>query len=116
MNSEQAKRIASWIATSFGGFLVGWAASRGYQWGDILNQLLSSEVVVGLLTTAITVAWAWISGKLPNLVKVVNAQPEIKGVITAPTPEGVKLANAIPEATVAPAGTEAAKAVAAPVT
>lgn len=112
MNSEQAKTIVRHTGSAIGGFLVGWAASRGYQWGEILQQLLSSEVVIGLLASGLMAFWGYIGKKLPNLVKLINAQPEVAGVITAPTPEGVKLANAIPDATVVPAGTEAAKAVA----
>lgn len=48
----------------------------------------------------------------PAIVSAVNNLPDVKGVITAPTPEGGALAAAIPSPTVVMAGTERAKAVA----
>lgn len=48
----------------------------------------------------------------PAIVSAVNNLPDVKGVITSPTPEGDALAKSIPSPTVVRAGTEAAKAVA----
>lgn len=115
MNPEQVKSGARSVIVFVGGALVGWASSRGWQWGDVLNQLLSSETFMGIAVAAAAALWGVISKSAPNLVAIVNALSGVKGVITEPTPEGVKLAQAVPAPTVVPAGTTAAATVAAPV-
>lgn len=105
MNREQAMKLVRWGTTTLGGILIGWAASRGYQWGNIINSLLSSEFVIGLLVSGVVAFWSWASGKAPNLVAIVNSLSGVQGVITTRNPEGVKLAEAVPSPTVVPAGT-----------
>ena len=97
MNPEQAKKIARWLGSGAGGFLVGWAVSRGFQYGDLVNQILSSELFIGLATSTIIGVWSYLSGRMPALVAVVDAlakQPDspVKGVVMEPTAEGAAIA------------------------
>lgn len=108
MSKEQINKFVRWAVTGVSGFLIGWASSRGYQWGDILGNLLSSEFIVGIIGTGVTALLAWLTGKAPWLVGVVNAIPEVKGVITQPTVAGKALALEVPSPSVVTAGTNAA--------
>lgn len=62
----------------------------------------------GVITTIAPFGWSIYERTQTRMVAQVNAMPEVKGVITAPTPEGVDLAKAIPSPTVVAAGTIAA--------
>jgi len=57
--------------------------------------------------------WGLFRHTQANQVAAVNNMDSVAGVITKDTPEGKKLAKAVPASTVAPEGTAAAKAVAA---
>lgn len=116
LNQEQVKKLAKWLAGTLGGFLLGWAASRGYQWGDIIGQLLSSEVFIGILASGITAVLAWVTGRVPNLVGVVDAIAQVpnspvKAVVMEATPEGKAIASNLGPTTVV-AGTVDATAIA----
>ena len=115
MNPEQAKSIVRHIFGAGGGFLVGWAVSRGYQWGNILEQLLSSEVFIGLIATGLMAFWGWVGKKQPHLIALVNSFIGVKGVITDNTAVGKALADSVPSPTVVPAGTTQAAEIAKPV-
>lgn len=55
-------------------------------------------------------AWIWtaIATRRKALVASVNAMPEVAGVVTKPTQDGIALANSIPDQNVAPAGSSQA--------
>lgn len=116
MNPGLIQKASRWVLTTFGGILIGWAASRGYQWGDIITNLLSSDAAVGVVTVAITAIWAWASSRLPAVAKLVDAFAKdpaspVKGLVVAPTQEGVQLANQVDTTVVAgtPAATQVAE-------
>ena len=113
MNRAQVEKLVRWALSGLGGFLVGWAASRGNQWGDIISNLLSSELVIGLLTSAGVGLWAWVSGRIPAIAALVDSiakQPDtpIQAIVMAKTTEGVALAQSLPGNTTVVAGTAAA--------
>lgn len=116
MNAEQIKRLVAWAATGLGGFLTGWATSRGYQFGDIINQIFASEAVIGILTMLATGFLTWLTSRLPFLVKILDAfakdpNTPVQAVVMTPTKEGAEIANSIPGTTTVVAGTEIAKEV-----
>lgn len=115
MNPDFTRKSAMWILTTLGGFLTGWAASRGNQWGDIINQLLSSDTAIGLVALAISAIMTWVTSRLPALVHVMDLiakdpNTPIKGVVVENSPEGRELAAKVE--TVVAAGTPAAEVVA----
>ena len=113
MNRAQVEKLVRWALSGLGGFLVGWAASRGNQWGDIISNLLSSELVIGLITSAGVGLWAWISCRIPAIAALVDSlakQPDtpIQALVLTKSPEGAAIANSLPGNTTVVAGTTAA--------
>lgn len=72
-------------------------------------SLLNSEAFVGLLTSMAAWGWSMWDRSKARMVAAVNAMPEVAAVLTKPTADGVRLANALPDVpTVVPAGTRQA--------
>lgn len=111
-NTEQLKSIVRWLITAFGGGIAGWLAHRGFITTDQVMGILNSETFIGLVVSAISLVWGLFTHTQVNTIAAANAIPAVRGVITAPTAEGKALAEAVPAATVVPAGTAAAVQVA----
>ena len=79
--------------------------------GPWLNDHLAGEII-GAIAVLGAAAWSWWEKRTPQMVKAVDARPEVKGVITQDNIAGKELAKAIPSPTVVPAGTPAAVQVA----
>lgn len=109
MNSEQVSDAIRWVVNTFGGFIAGWFAAKGILTTDQILSILNSPTVIALATTGVMAAWGLISRSNKNLVASANKVPAVQAVITAPTAEGKALAEAVPAATVVPAGTTQAK-------
>lgn len=105
VNQEQVKSGLRWVITTFGGGIAGFFVAKGWSSAQTIIDVISSPVVLSVLSSMAIGAWGIIGKSAPNLVAIVNALPDVKGVVTMPTPEGAKLASesgAI--GTVAPAG------------
>lgn len=74
------------------------------------NYVNSAMLVIGALMVVASSAWSIYSNLKSSIIASANAIPEVKGVITTNTPEGRRLADAVPANSVAAAGTtDAAK-------
>lgn len=113
MNQEQIKSGVRWVLATFGGYFMAMAVQKKWITPEQGASLLSSEFVVGLLAAAASVVWSLIAKTQPNLVAAVDKLPGVEGVITTSTDEGKKLAASVPSSTVVPAGSAAAKTIAA---
>lgn len=112
MNQEQIKKAVRWVIATFGTFVAGWFAAKGWFTVDQVTSALNSEFVIGLIVSIISLAWSLVSGTEKNLVATVDGLPRVAGVITQPTPAGRELAEAVPSPNVVPAGTPSAAVVA----
>jgi hypothetical protein len=115
-NAEQAKSMASWLVTTFGAGIAGFVAGKGWASSQTVMALLNSPELLSFLASAIvtlpTLAWGLYVHTKKYATEVVDAIPEVKGVITESSPDGIALAKNIPSATVAASGTPAAIAIA----
>lgn len=105
VNQEQVKSGIRWGITTFGGAIAGFFIAKGWASAQTVLDVVSSPVVVSILSSIAIGAWGIVSKSAPNLVAIVNALPDVKGVVTMPTAEGAKLASDSGATTVAPAGT-----------
>lgn len=101
MNSEQIKRLVTWAVTGLGGAFMGWAMSRGWQWGTTVNQFLTSDFVIGLLALAATGFITWLRAKLPWIVGILDSFAKdpatpVQQIVMSPTPEGAAIAASLP--------------------
>lgn len=122
-NVEQVKSSIGWFVTTFGGFIAGWFAAKGWFTVDQVTTVLNSPALIAGAASVVVFVWRLFVHKQANAVAVVAAlaadpASPVKGVVVEPTIEGRKLAsdiaNAIPAAVVAPAGTAAAANIAKP--
>lgn len=111
-NPEQIKGIVRWSVTMFGGVVAGWFAARGWLNAQQVMDILNSPTFAGIIVSLVGGAFSLMAHTQANAVKVVDAMPEVAGVITKRTPEGAALVAAIPSETVALAGSQAAAQVA----
>lgn len=112
MNEEQVKSLIRTLVTTFGGVISGWFAAKGWFSVDDVLTFLNSGTFVGVLTSIIVGAWGYFVHTKSNAVAVVDKMPEVAGVVTRPTVAGRILAHDVPSATVAPAGSPDAAAIA----
>lgn len=107
-NAEQAKSMASWAVTTFGAGIAGFVAGKGWASTQTVMALLNSpefmNAMVWAIVTLPTLIWGLYVHTKRYATEVVDAIPEVKGVITDRTPAGVALAKAIPSDTVVTAG------------
>lgn len=68
--------------------------------------------ISGAILMATPAIWGLMATRKASIVATVNNMPEVAGVITKPSTEGLALANSVPSPTVVPAGTIAATTVA----
>jgi hypothetical protein len=113
-NPEQIKSMLRSFFIMSGGIIAGFFAAKGWLSKAEVMAILSSETFIGIMTSAITAGIGVLAHRKRNAVAVVDAMPEVAGVVTKPTQEGLALAKAVPSGTVAPAGSvQASKIVAA---
>lgn len=101
MNWEQVKNNVQILLGAVSGFMVG----KGW-----MDQS-TGTALIGIFMAAGPLIWGIIENTKAKMVQKVNNMPEVAGVITMRTPEGVTLASTIPDKTVAPAGSTQAQAV-----
>lgn len=112
-NPEQIKGIVRWSVTMFGGVVAGWFAARGWLNAQQVMDILNSPTFAGIIVSLVGGAFSLMAHTQANAVKVVDAMPEVAGVLTRGTNAGAALAESIPSVTVAVVGTQAAAALAA---
>jgi hypothetical protein len=108
-NAEQAKSAVSWFVTTFGAGIAGFVAGKGWASTQTVMALLNSpefmNAAIWMVLTLPTLVWGLYVHTKRYATEVVDAIPEVKGVITDRTPAGIALAKAIPSDTVVAAGT-----------
>jgi len=112
-NPDQVKSLIRWFVSTFGGMIAGWFAAKGWFTVDQVISVLNSPVLIGAASSIVVAVWGLFVHTQVNTVAAANALPTVAGVITMPTIEGKALAEAVPDASVAVAGTQAAATVAA---
>lgn len=112
VNKQQVIDLINKLVATFGGMVAGWGAAKGWFTIDQALSVMNNQVFIGLIASAAVMGFGWFRNKKSQLVARVNDLPEVAGVVTKPTAAGRDLAEAVPEATVAPAGTVAAQAIA----
>jgi hypothetical protein len=111
MNPDLLRKSARWLITGVGGALIGFAAGQGWALDELINQLMSSELVIGAVAMGLSYLWLFASSRVPALVKLMDlfakdpSNPVVATVV-APTPEGKAIAQNVDTAVVA--GTPAA--------
>lgn len=112
MNEEQVKSLVRSLVGTFGGMVAGWFAAKGWFTVDQVLSVLNSPTLIGTAASLIVGIWGLFVHSKTNAVAVVDAMPEVAGVVTQPTVAGTALAKAITSPTVAVAGTPDAAVVA----
>jgi hypothetical protein len=107
-NAEQAKSAVSWFVTTFGAGIAGFVAGKGWADAKTIMALLNSpefmNAAVWAILTLPTLIWGLYVHTKKYATEVVDAIPEVKGVITDQSEAGKALAKAIPSPTVVVAG------------
>jgi hypothetical protein len=115
-NAEQTKSAVSWVFTTFGAGIAGFVAGKGWASTQTVMNILSNQQFITIVSSAVMTVGPLIWGLYVHTKKyateVVDAIPEVKGVITEASADGMALAKSIPSPTVTTAGTPAAIAVA----
>ena len=115
MNIEQAKSSARWFVATFGGFIGGWFASKGWFTIDQVTSVLNSETTLSILASAAVFVWGLFVHTQKNAVAIVDdiaKQPDspVKAVLAEDNKAGKELAESLPGNTTVVAGTlEASK-------
>lgn len=116
-NAEQAKSMASWFITTFGAGIAGFVAGKGWVSAAQATSIISSpyfyEALVWAIVTLPTLVWGLYVHTKKYATEVVDAIPEVKGVVTDTSAAGLALARVIPSDTVVVAGSAAANSIAA---
>jgi hypothetical protein len=116
MNAEQVTSLVRQGMLVLAGMISGVTFISKFFTPDQVIAIFTSETVIGLIVSgvmgAIASAWALFTRSDRGLTAAVNALPQVQGVITSPTREGVELARSVPSATVVPAETREAAVVA----
>jgi len=116
-NAEQAKSVVSWLVTSFGAGIAGFIAGKGWASAQTVLNIIDSPQFISIASSAVVtigpLLWGLYVHTKKYATEVVDALPEVRGVVTDTTAAGIALAKSIPSPTVATAGTPAAAVVAA---
>ncbi len=112
-NPDQIKSLVRWFVSTFGGMIAGWFAAKGWFTIDQVLNVLNSPALAGAAASIVVAVWGMLVHTQAATVASANAMPLVAGVITVPTVEGKALADSVPDATVAVAGSQAAASVAA---
>lgn len=95
MSREQALSVARWVITTFGGFIAGIFAAKGWVDSDTILGILNSETVISLIATIITLVWGVFSHSPPAMVAALTKLPEVDNNKLAQA-VGPELAQKIP--------------------
>ena len=112
MNLQQAKSLVRSFGQTFGPLIAVYLAARGVLPADQVMAIFNSDVLMGLAASALFALWGYVTHSQPNAVAVVDAMPEVAGVVTKSTVAGKSLAESVPSQPVAVAGTPDAKSIA----
>ena len=104
-NTEQIKSMVRSLLAWIGGILSTWGVIKNWGAAEQVTNFFSSELMLGAVMWLISFIWGLMNHKEANAVAVVNALPQVAGVIPANTPAGRELAVAVNSPTVAVAGT-----------
>lgn len=99
---EQFTAATRWSLNAIGVYLL----ARGYGNAEIYSA------IGGLALSSTSFIWAMIRHTKVGTILAADNLPEVAGVITKSTSEGVALAQAAPSTTVVPTATSAAAAIA----
>lgn len=111
MNGQQAQgQIRTLLAAVFG-ILGGYAVHAKWVTPEEVSSFLTSQIGVAVLGVLATMIWSALDKTKAAIIARASALPEVKGIITEPTPEGVALATTAPD-NVVPAGSPQAATVA----
>lgn len=111
MNPEQTKSLIRSLVATFGGMIAGWFGHAGWITADQVLAILNSPTFAGLAASLVVAVLGLFTHTKTNAVAVVDAMPEVAGVVTKPSVAGRSLAAAVPSSTVATAGTPAAASI-----
>jgi hypothetical protein len=116
VNQEQVTSLVRQGMLLLAGMISGVTFVSKFFTPDQVVAIFTSETVIGLIVSgvmgAIASVWALFKRSDKGLTAAVDALPQVQGVITKPTREGVELARSVPSPTVAPAETREAAVVA----
>lgn len=108
MNQEQVKSLIRSLITTFGGMIAGFFAAKGWLTTDQVWAILNSPTLLAVATSLAMAIWGQFAHTKANAVAVVDAMPEVAGVVVKPTLAGDALIQSTQSPTVAPAGTTTA--------
>lgn len=120
-NVEQIKSGIRWFVTTFGGFIAGWFASKGWFSVDEVISVLNNPVLISAAASLFVGGLGLFVHKQSNAVAVVAAiaadpTSPVKGVVVERSEAGRTLAtnisNSNVDAVIAPAGSDAAERIA----
>jgi len=101
-NKEQVKSAIRWFVSMFGGAIIGWATSRGWDVSGVLAAV-NPEALIGIVASGVMLAWGLVSKTKTGLITAaVTTVPEVKKVEVAPisqTPADQREAGRIVSAT-----------------
>jgi len=112
MNLEQAKSLIRSFAQIVGPILGVYLSARNVLPADQVTAIFTSDAFVGVAAAILFGLWGFFTHSKTNAIAVVDAMPEVAGVVTKPTIAGRDLAQAVPSQTVAVAGTPDARSIA----
>lgn len=116
-NPEQVKSAIRWAINTFGVVFATWFAAKGWFSVDQITSVLNSETVIGIAVSGIMFIINMIAHKQSSTIAAAaeiakDSTTPLKGLITTNDNAGRALAESIPGATVATAGTVQAAAIA----
>lgn len=83
MNKEQIKSAVRWVGTTFGSFIAGYFAAKGWIDADTVMGMLNSEVFVSLVTSLVLGGWGLWEKRRMGLIKAAAQVPEVKKIEVA---------------------------------
>lgn len=103
MNQEQVMGLIRQVLPIVGTLATAAGLGSPEQIGDLTEKVLAAAGPVLVLGS---MAWSMKSKTDKAIVQRAIALPEVKRIETSPTPEGVKLAESVPDDNVVSVGTE----------
>jgi len=100
-NVEQVKSGLRWVGATFGGAVIGWGTSKGWDVSGLLS-VFNAEAAVGTAASVIMLIWGVIAKTKTGLVAAAATVPEVKKIEIGPTSTGkasVEIASAIVKGT-----------------
>jgi hypothetical protein len=76
-NKEQIKSAIRWFGATFGGAIAGFFVAKGWLTADQVVSVLTSEVFIGIVTSAIFGVWGVVNKTRNNIVATAAQLPEV---------------------------------------